>query len=104
MRHDIGVDNIMWGSDYPHIEGSHPFTNLHLRLTFGGLPVDEVTKMLTTNVADVYKFDIDALAPLAAEHCMTKAEVAEPIEYSLIPDEAQKCPGMQPHTQVQPVG
>ena len=31
----IGVDRIMWGSDYPHIEGSHTRTTReHLRLTF----------------------------------------------------------------------
>ncbi len=30
---------IMWGSDYPHIEGSHPHTREHLRLTFAQLPV-----------------------------------------------------------------
>lgn len=103
LRHTIGIDNIMWGSDYPHIEGSHPFTSEHLRLTFGGVDPVDTTKLLTTNAADVYKFDIEALAPLAAQHCMTKAEVAKPISYSDIPDEAKKCPGMQPHTQTQPV-
>ena len=37
-RQEIGVDRIMWGSDYPHVEGSHPYTREHLRLTFAGVP------------------------------------------------------------------
>ena len=29
MRHQIGVDKIMWG-DYPHVEGSFPYTTLSI--------------------------------------------------------------------------
>ena len=25
-RHEIGLDRFMWGSDYPHDEGTHPYT------------------------------------------------------------------------------
>ena len=31
MRHEIGVGNMMWGSDYPHHEGTHPHTREALR-------------------------------------------------------------------------
>ncbi len=99
----VGIDNIMWGSDYPHIEGSHPFTKEHLRLTFGDLTIEETTKLLTTNVCKVYNFDPEALLPLAEQYCPTKAEVATPISYADIPDEAKGCPGMNPLNQVQPV-
>lgn len=97
---EVGIDNIMWGSDYPHIEGSHPYTREHLRLTFAQLPEDEITKLLTTNVARVYGFDLDKLAPLAAQFCPTKAEVSTPIGYDDIPEEAKGCPGMNPLNQV----
>ncbi|MEE9415488.1 MAG: amidohydrolase family protein [Acidimicrobiales bacterium] len=100
---DVGIDNIMWGSDYPHIEGSHPFTKDHLRLTFADLPIDETIKLLTSNVARVYKFDLEALLPLAEQHCLTKAEVATPISYDDIAEEAKGCPGMNPLNQVQAV-
>jgi len=96
---EIGIDNIMWGSDYPHIEGSHPHTHEHLRLTFGELPVEETTKLLTTNAARVYNFDLAALAPLAEKWCPTKAEVATPISYEQIPEEAKGCPAMNPLNQ-----
>jgi predicted TIM-barrel fold metal-dependent hydrolase len=100
---EIGIDNVMWGSDYPHIEGSHPHTHEHLRLTFSGLPVEETTKLLTTNAARVYDFDLDALRPLAEQYCPTKGEVATPIDYGEIPERAKGCPGMNPLNQVQDV-
>lgn len=103
LRHQVGVDNIAWGSDYPHIEGSHPYTRQHLRLTFGGIDVEETTKMLTLNAAKLYQFDLDALRPLAEQFCPTKAEVAEPLDYREVPEEASKCPGMAPHTQRQQI-
>ena len=97
------MDNIMWVSDYPHTEGSFPFTKEHLRLTFGDLPIEDTTKLLTSNVARLYRFDVNALRPLADKHCPTKAEVATPIDYSEIPEEAKGCPGMNPLNQVQMV-
>lgn len=100
---DLGIDNVMWGSDYPHIEGSHPHTREHLRLTFAQLSISQTTKLLTTNAAKVYHFDLDALAPLAAQFCPTKGEVATPIDYSEIPETAKGCPGMNPLNQVQDV-
>ncbi len=100
---EIGIDNVMWGSDYPHIEGSHPFTKDHLRLTFGDLPVEETTKLLTTNACKVYGFDPEALLPLAEQFCPTKEQVATPISYSEIAEEAKGCPGMNPLNQVQAV-
>jgi predicted TIM-barrel fold metal-dependent hydrolase len=78
-RHEIGLDRIMWGSDYPHVEGTHPFTREHLRLTFEGVAPDEVQQLVGLNTAELYGFDLDKLAPLAAEHGPTKAEIAEPL-------------------------
>ena len=96
---EVGVDRVMWGSDYPHIEGSHPHTKEHLRLTFANFTEDETVKLLTTNVADVYQFDLDALLPLAERFCPTKADVATPIDYADIPERAKGCPGMNPLNQ-----
>ena len=95
----VGLDRIMWGSDYPHIEGSHPHTREHLRLTFSRFTEAETTKLLTTNVAKVYNFDLEALRPLAEQYCPTKAEVATPIDYGEIPERAKGCPGMNPLNQ-----
>ena len=99
----IGVDNILWGSDYPHIEGSHPHTREHLRLTFSQMPEDNVVKLLTANVARVYGFDLEVLKPLAEKYCPTKEEVSTFIPYSEIPETAKGCPGMNPLNQIQEV-
>ncbi len=64
-RHRIGVDHIMWGADYPHLEGTTPFSREAIRMTFGGVPEPEVRAMLGENAAAVYGFDLDELAPLA---------------------------------------
>jgi len=100
LRHEIGIERIMWGSDYPHIEGSHPYTREHLRLTFEGVDPDEIQQMVALNAARVYGFDLEALAPLAAKHGPTKAEIAEPLAYSDVPALARKCPAFAPDSQL----
>jgi predicted TIM-barrel fold metal-dependent hydrolase len=92
MRHDVGVDRIMWGSDFPHLEGCWPFSRRHLRLAFAGVPEDEVRAMVGANAARVYGFDLDVLAPFAARFGPSPAEVAEPLTPDDIPDEAMRCP------------
>ncbi len=99
----VGIDNIMWGSDYPHIEGSHPHTKEHLRLTFAQMTVEETRKLLTDNVARLYNFDLEALQPLADQFCLTVGEVSTPIDYADIPETAKGCPGMNPLNQMQEV-
>jgi predicted TIM-barrel fold metal-dependent hydrolase len=66
MRHQIGLDNIMWGSDYPHPEGTWPYTRAHVLENFRGLPEGELAAMLGGNAARVYGFDEGKLAPLVA--------------------------------------
>merc|ERR1711969_367004 len=64
-RHRIGVDKLMWGSDYPHMEGTWPNTMKSLQATFGDYPEEETRRILGTNAAEVYGFDLEALAPIA---------------------------------------
>jgi predicted TIM-barrel fold metal-dependent hydrolase len=75
-RAAIGADHIMWGSDYPHLEGTPPFSKEAIRLTFAGVDPVEVQAMLAGNAARVYGFDLAALAPLAARFGPTVEEVA----------------------------
>jgi predicted TIM-barrel fold metal-dependent hydrolase len=65
-RHAIGVDNIMWGADYPHMEGTWPGSMAPLQETLVGVPTDEIAKMVGLNAAKVYGFDLAKLAPIAA--------------------------------------
>jgi len=65
-RHEIGVEKLLWGSDYPHIEGTWPHTKQRLQEVFAGVPREEVARMLGGNAAAVYGFDAAALAGVAA--------------------------------------
>jgi predicted TIM-barrel fold metal-dependent hydrolase len=66
MRADIGVGNIMWGSDYPHPEGTWPYSREQMIETFRGLPESELREMLGLNAARVYGLDLTALERTAA--------------------------------------
>jgi predicted TIM-barrel fold metal-dependent hydrolase len=63
-RHEIGVGNILWGNDFPHPEGTFPFTREMVRQRFTDLPRDETERILTYNAAELYGIDVAALAPL----------------------------------------
>jgi predicted TIM-barrel fold metal-dependent hydrolase len=66
LRHEIGLGNLMWGSDFPHPEGSWPVTREQMLETFHGLPEDEIAAMLGGNAAEWYGFDTEKLAPIVA--------------------------------------
>ncbi|MEM7410010.1 MAG: amidohydrolase family protein [Myxococcota bacterium] len=66
LRHEIGLETIMWGTDYPHPEGTWPITQQIMIDTFKGFPEEDIAKMLGENAAAFYGFDTEKLAPLAA--------------------------------------
>ncbi len=76
---EIGPERFMWGSDYPHNEGTHPYTREHLRQRFCDVPPERLQQVLAGSAASLYGFDLDALAPLAAKFGPTVAELAEPL-------------------------
>jgi hypothetical protein len=78
-REFLPPDRVMWGSDYPHDEGTGPFSREHLRQVMYDL--DEPTKraILGENAAKLYGFDLDALAPLAAQYGPTVEELSQPL-------------------------
>ena len=76
----VGIDRFMWGSDYPHEEGTHPFTTESLRQTMSGLDRDTVQRMLAGTAADLYGFDLDKLRPLAQQVGPRVDEVALPLD------------------------
>lgn len=92
LRHRVGLDRIMWGSDYPHKESSSPYSLYALRASFADVPVAETAKLVGGNAAALYGFDLDVLAPIAAEHGPRVVDVARPLEPGELPVEAYKCP------------
>jgi predicted TIM-barrel fold metal-dependent hydrolase len=54
-RHTIGVDNILFESDYPHGDGTWPDTQKVIGEVLGALPVEEIRKITHENAAHVYR-------------------------------------------------
>jgi len=74
-RHRIGTQKLMWGSDYPHLEGTWPNTMDSLRRTFSTVPEDELRAMLGGNAAGVFGFDVGRLERLAQKIGPTLGEL-----------------------------
>ena len=64
-RAAIGVDKIMWGSDFPHEEGTYPHTREALAHTYAGIDPAEVARMVGENAARLYGFDLAKLRAVA---------------------------------------
>ncbi len=84
-RDTLGEGKFMWGSDYPHNEGTYPFTRECIRQVMHDVDEAELRKLFAANAAELYDFDLDALAPLAAKYGPTPSEVAQPL--TELPDE-----------------
>jgi predicted TIM-barrel fold metal-dependent hydrolase len=85
LRYEVGVGRIMWGADYPHSEGSYPYTTEALRAAFAPCPPDETRLMVETTAAQVYGFDLDALRVVGDQVGPTVAEVQVPLDPSDYP-------------------
>jgi predicted TIM-barrel fold metal-dependent hydrolase len=62
LRDVIGVDNMMWGSDYPHSESTFPQSQKILADILAGVPDDEQARIVGGNTARVYGFDLPRTA------------------------------------------
>jgi predicted TIM-barrel fold metal-dependent hydrolase len=66
QRDAVGVANLMWGSDFPHYEGSWPYTRNAMRTLFEGVPLDDARAILGENLVSFYRLDERALRTTAA--------------------------------------
>jgi predicted TIM-barrel fold metal-dependent hydrolase len=65
MRHEIGVEQIAFGRDYPHPESTWPHTRQWLQDAFRGVPEDELRLMLGENMIRFFDLDRARLAEIA---------------------------------------
>jgi predicted TIM-barrel fold metal-dependent hydrolase len=75
----LGEDHLMWGSDYPHEEGTTPDSRLALRWTFHDVAEKTTRKILAGNAGRVYGFDLEALVPVAQRVGPRVEEVHTPL-------------------------
>ena len=54
-RHIIGVDNLLWGSDYPHAEGTFPYSRQVLEEILADCTEEEKAKIAGGNAKRIYR-------------------------------------------------
>src|SRR5690606_1404071 len=78
-RNETGA--LMWGSDYPHIEGTWPFTREAMRFTLSPtLTGDELRDILCRNAARCYGIDLEALRSIADRIGPTESQLRDPLD------------------------
>lgn len=53
-----GSDSLLWGSDYPHDEGTFPHSREVVERTFRGVPAEDKWKIVAGNAAHLYGFRV----------------------------------------------
>jgi predicted TIM-barrel fold metal-dependent hydrolase len=53
-REYVGLDNLMWASDFPHSDSTWPRSREVIERDFAGVPASEVRKIVADNTASVY--------------------------------------------------
>ena len=77
----IGLDRFMWGSDYPHNEGTYPYTRERLRpVVPRPMPEPSSNRCSPATPAAVYDFDLEQLARSPRRSGPTVAEIAVPLD------------------------
>ena len=51
---EMGVETLMWGSDYPHPDGVWPESSKYIEEQFAGLPADTIHKITCENAGKFY--------------------------------------------------
>lgn len=82
-RHKIGLEKLMWGSDYPHMEGTWPNTMEYMHATYGGIPENEIRMMLGENAANLFDFDMGILQPIVDRIGPTLRDIQPTIEQAV---------------------
>ncbi len=56
-RHDIGVENIAWSTDFPHVASDWPNSMQLVEKMFAGVPEAERNRMVRDNAVEFYQLD-----------------------------------------------
>ena len=55
-RHAVGIERMLWSSDYPHITSDWPYSWKTVNATFMGVPDDERHAILAGNAQRLFGF------------------------------------------------
>lgn len=56
QRHRVGLERMLWSSDYPHISADWPHSRRSIEAAFRGVPADEKERILSGNAQRLYGF------------------------------------------------
>ena len=65
--YDIGIAHVLWGTDYPHPEGTWPATLEKMTTSLGGLPEVDIQQMFAGNLLEIYDVNAAPMWELAAK-------------------------------------
>ncbi len=57
VRHDIGIGNIQWSTDFPHVQCDWPHSRKIVEDQFADVPEDEARQILRDNAREYFKLD-----------------------------------------------
>jgi predicted TIM-barrel fold metal-dependent hydrolase len=86
-RRQIGMEQILWGNDFPHHEGSAPYTVETLRACLWDVPEDEVRQLTSLNAARAYDVDLEQLQVIADRIGPTVDQISTPLTAGEVPDD-----------------
>jgi predicted TIM-barrel fold metal-dependent hydrolase len=86
LRHEMGIETVSFGRDFPHNESTWPNTKAWLRDVFRGVPENELRLILGENVVRALKLDREKLVEIAARIGPTLEEIVDgpPVDDALI--------------------
>jgi len=99
MRHEIGLETIAFGRDYPHPEGTWPNTRDWVHLAFEGVPDDEIRLMMGENAVRFLGLDRDRLGEIAKRIGPSMVELKAgggPVREELVANFAQRGGFLKP--------
>jgi predicted TIM-barrel fold metal-dependent hydrolase len=98
-RHDIGIDTIDFGRDYPHTESTWPNTHDYYKLLFSGVVDDDVRKILGENAIRFFGLDRAHLAEIASRIGPELSVITAPdavVDPALVEHLQQRCGVLKP--------
>jgi predicted TIM-barrel fold metal-dependent hydrolase len=58
LRDVTGLNCLLWGNDYPHTEGTFPYSQEYVEQQFSGVPEEEVHQITFSNAANLFGFKV----------------------------------------------
>ena len=60
LRDLMGVDKLIWATDFPHQESEYPHSHGVIEKNFANVPANETYQMVAGNVIEFFHLETDA--------------------------------------------